>query len=67
MTSACPDGATIYEQGMNLRDYFAAAVVTGYYAMMSRSDWAVTETSKAVVAREAYNQADALLKQREIT
>ena len=47
--------------GMTLRDYFAAAVLTG---ICSVPDY--TDTSSAdVVARDAYRMADAMLKARE--
>ena len=52
------------ERGMTLRDYFAAAVMTGMYSAMSAegSDWPDVRKAPAV----AYNMADALLKARAI-
>lgn len=48
------------DRGMTLRDYFAAAAITGFNACPSFSD-----ESHESVARMAYEQADAMLKARE--
>ena len=45
------------QEGMTLRDYFAAKAMQGIYA---RVDWSVE-----AVAERAYRQADAMLKARE--
>lgn len=53
--------ATIRESGMTLRDYFAAKAMQGYCTCPSTVDsWSVLTT-----AEQAYQIADAMLKERE--
>jgi hypothetical protein len=49
------------EQGMTLRDYFAAKAMQGMYASESFPTGVMADT-----AAEAYEMADAMLKAREI-
>lgn len=51
----------ITEQGMTLRDYFAASFVESGYIFKSMSDGNTPE----LVAEQAYALADAMLKARE--
>jgi hypothetical protein len=46
--------------GMTLRDYFAAHVLQAYCSI-GNSNWTMKE-----IAADAYSQADAMLKAREI-
>ena len=46
-------------QGMTLRDYFAAKVITGAWQTISPG-------SQSELAKRAYEIADAMLKQREL-
>jgi hypothetical protein len=61
------DGRTFHEEGMELRDYFAAKAMQG---LMGRS-WADAKTGTfpenlhAVWATAAYQMADAMLKARD--
>lgn len=48
------------EEGMTLRDYFAAKVLQGICASGPASEW-----SNPRLATEAYDLADAMLKARE--
>lgn len=48
-----------YRDGMTLRDYFAAAVVTGLEGNPSRNTWAVEK-----IVQRAYKTADAMLVER---
>ena len=50
----------ITEQGMTLRDYFAAKAMNGLI-----SDGAVPELSGELIAEMSYAMADAMLKARE--
>jgi hypothetical protein len=50
-------GLFIEEQGMDLRDYFAAQALM---ACTTRYDW-----SNSMAVKEAYEIADAMLKERE--
>jgi len=49
------------EQGMTLRDYFAAKAMQGMYANGSFPTGIMFDTAK-----EAYEMADAMLKAREV-
>ena len=51
----------ITEQGMTLRDYFAAKAMQGY---LSDSEW-LGEVSPQGTAEAAYRVADAMLKARD--
>ncbi len=50
----------VYQQGMTLRDYFAAAALTGFLSGQPAN--ALTELG--VLAEMAYSRADALLAER---
>ena len=50
------------EEGMTLRDYFAAKAMQGF---VSDPDWRV-DMMPDETARAAYTQADAMLKAREV-
>lgn len=56
------------EPGMSLRDFFAAAALTGYRAARCVNIGAYPSETKlwgpAQVAREAYRDADAMLRER---
>jgi len=52
----------ITEQGMTLRDYFAAKAMQGF---CSDSDWR-QDMMPGETAKAAYHQADAMLKAREV-
>ena len=60
------DGYT-YVHGMSLRDYFAAAALTGLIANSYYREEAVHNDGWATYSRMAYLQADAMLKAREET
>jgi len=49
------------QQGMTLRDYFAAKAMQGFIA-----DGAAPEVSKTTIAAMAYAMADAMLEAREL-
>ena len=52
---------TQHNDGMTLRDYFAAAALTGYLGNPEgNSKWEISD-----VAQFCYRQADAMLKARE--
>ena len=51
----------VFQNGMTLRDYFAAKAMQGF---VSDSDWRV-DMHPDETARAAYSQADAMLKARE--
>jgi len=53
-----PDVKVPYNGGMTLRDYFAAAALTGILAVAS-SD------RQAAIAAECYDLADAMLAERQ--
>lgn len=55
------DGYT--NEGMSLRDYFAAAALTGYLASFSGPDCRTPDASEA--AKKAYEFADAMLEAGE--
>jgi len=48
------------QQGMTLRDYFAAKAMQGFIA-----DGAAPEVSKTTIASMAYAMADAMMEERE--
>ena len=48
----------VHQDGMTLRDYFAAKVITGAYQKVSAG-------SQSELAKRAYEIADAMLNQRE--
>jgi hypothetical protein len=50
-----------HEGGMSLRDYFAAAALTGMYSNASLID---SFSHHSVVVKEAFSAADAMLKER---
>ena len=59
-----------HEEGMTLRDYFAAKAMQSY---VSRDSWIPAELEKTkesydqLLARYAYEMADAMLRAREAT
>ena len=53
------DGA--YNPGMTLRDYFAGQFVAGY----SRKWEEITDSTFNEIAKQAYELADAMLKERD--
>jgi len=55
-------GQTTISEGMTLRDYFAAKAMQGLY---SDPEWRI-DMDFSDTAYAAYNQADAMMKQREI-
>ena len=55
------DDAFIHGHGMTLRDYFAAAALTGYLGNPEgNSKWEISD-----VAQFCYRQADAMIRARE--
>ena len=56
-----PPGGFIDQPGMTLRDYFAAKAMQGYLT----HEQAANCCSVGLVARWAYEQADAMLRARE--
>ena len=53
--------------GMSLRDYFAAKAIIGFTSATNQDgDWTGWDLAKEI-AREAYNIADAMLKERDNT
>lgn len=66
---AFPSEATyIKDRGMTLRDYFAAAALTGLLSYVSRDDWEDGKFNKQVAEKQyvgtAYELADAMLAER---
>ena len=55
------------QPGMTLRDYFAAAALTGYLTDRSRFDWMATVDIPQATATFCYGFADAMLTERERT
>ena len=55
-------GQTTISEGMTLRDYFAAKAMQGLY---SDPEWRI-DMDFSDTAYAAYNQADAMMKQREV-
>lgn len=53
-------GAVYDQQGISLRDYFAAKAIQGICASGPGSQW-----SNEMLSQEAYRLADAMLAQRE--
>ena len=51
-----------YVRGMSLRDYFAAAALQGMHAGRTLP---LTETGPELFAKQAYEQADAMLTERQ--
>ena len=65
---AFPDSATPFQQGMDLRDYFAAKAMQGFIAYMGCEAGATDRLggpNNEVIARNAYSYADAMLQARE--
>lgn len=60
---AFPTPATLIEQGMDLRDYFAAAALQGFLASHAGLD--IEMPNEHAAATRAYQYADALLKVRQ--
>jgi hypothetical protein len=68
------EGRTVFQGGMTLRDYFAAAALQGMLASMdeAQSSAILDQCAKhkklpqEVVAATAYRQADAMLKARAV-
>lgn len=57
------DSRDKWMQGMSLRDWFAGMAVEG---LMANSKWAAVETPwPEYAAKEAYEIADAMLKERD--
>lgn len=52
-------GEAACEDGMDLRDYFAAKVLSGIYSIE------LGEPNFKTIAEDAYKQADAMMKARE--
>lgn len=59
------DDVYAYHSGMTLRDYFAAKALQGICASGPSPDWASHGWTSAKLAAEAYDLADAILKERE--
>lgn len=56
---AFPVQDTAWYQGMDLRDYFAAKVLSGIYSIE------LGEPNFKAIAEDAYKQADAMMEARE--
>lgn len=61
--SGHPDMQFVAQEGMNLRDYFAAKAMNGILANNAMIDTATNQTLEWV-AKNAYQMADAMLKAR---
>lgn len=59
---AIPAGCDGYEDGMTLRDYFAARVIVVFIADYYNS----VDITQEDIAKRAYGWADAMLEAREI-
>lgn len=55
------------QPGMSLRDWFAGQALAGMNASLTTSSSLPDSTGRALMAENAYRQADALLKEREAT
>ena len=53
-----------YNDGMSLRDYFAAKAMQSYVNSISSESW-FSDDMINKIAVESYKQADAMLKERE--
>lgn len=65
---AFPDGYTHHQEGMDLRDYFAAKAMQGMNANTNDDHDDEVETYDeycAEIARCAYEMADAMMKERK--
>jgi hypothetical protein len=51
-----------HEDGMTLRDYFAAKAMQG---MVANSSYSINDWSKRDIAIQSYEMADAMMKARE--
>jgi hypothetical protein len=60
MTSAFPITARTTDEGMTLRDYFAAKAMQGLIPQALKQDWSLVET-----AVRSYAVADAMITARE--
>lgn len=60
-----PEGGTFFDPGMLLRDYFAAAALTGMNAtLVETTNWPTADGAN-LMAEAAYRQADAMLAARQ--
>lgn len=57
---------TVWQEGMNLRDYFAAYIIQGMYASPINvvDDYGIEVYDNQSLAIEAYKQADAMMEAR---
>lgn len=60
--SGHPDMQFVAQEGMTLRDYFAAKAMAGILVNTERNEFSFSETGK--IASKAYELADAMLKAR---
>lgn len=65
-TDATNDFVYHGEDGMSLRDYFAAKAMHGYMAYIASMETASMSRSHNEIAQEAYSIADAMLAAREM-
>lgn len=60
-----PDACNVREAGMSLRDYFAAAVLPQCYMSYGEpTDTPTTKEEAAIIAKDAYTIADAMIAAR---
>ena len=59
-------GDTIENDGMDLRDYFAAKAMQGIMSMEDKGTHNTIEDALEKISKYSYNVADAMLKQREL-
>jgi len=54
------------QDGMTLRDYFAAKSMQGLMSMENKGEYNTIEDAWNKISEYSYNMADAMLKQREL-
>lgn len=58
-------GKASSQDGMTLRDYFAAKAMQAAMLSSKTSVWVLSKDDRALLAEGAYDQADAMLAERE--
>lgn len=58
------DQVTHYNEGMTLRDYFAAQAMQAYFGYIATTQAGIVSKHYLEVATEAYNVADAMISAR---
>lgn len=60
------DSSTFVNDGMTLRDYFAAKAMGGLMSMENKGSYDSIELAWEKISKYSYDMADAMLKQREL-